>query len=78
MILGKGITVAKKYCGGGSGDYQSQCCVELVCNVPAGKGWCRDVKDGDYPGGSFQYSEYGNSVHPSLLPFLSPLTKLEN
>ncbi|CUS07787.1 unnamed protein product [Tuber aestivum] len=63
--LCKGISVGGRYCGGGyGGGYENQCCVELVCKVSAGTGYCRSVKNGGCPGGSFQYSDYGSSEWP--------------
>ncbi|PWW72984.1 Glycoside Hydrolase Family 24 protein [Tuber magnatum] len=60
-----GILVGGKYCGGGyDGDYETQCCVELVCKVPTGTGYCRSVKNGGCPGGSFQYSDHASSEWP--------------
>ncbi|RPA91918.1 lysozyme-like protein [Choiromyces venosus 120613-1] len=63
----KGIAVGRKYCGGGSygGDYETQCCVELVCKVPGGgTGYCRSVQNGGCPGGSFQSNDYSNNQWP--------------
>ncbi|CAZ86551.1 unnamed protein product [Tuber melanosporum] len=59
----KGIFVRGAYCGGEDGNYENQCCVELVCKVPAGAGYCR-VKDRGCPGGKFQPSDPGPSEWP--------------
>ncbi|KAG0638784.1 lysozyme-like domain-containing protein [Tuber brumale] len=59
----KGTFLRGAYCGGENGNYENQCCVELVCKVPAGTGYCR-AKDRGCPGGKFQPSGTGPSEWP--------------